>query len=99
MLAGHLGEAHTLAERALALARGHQHRGHQAYALRLLGEMAARIRGHHLTSGVEILRLRRHHTPHTRQRPDHPIEILFIPTAARPGIELHLHYRTQEKPL
>jgi len=42
MLAGRLGEAHTLAERALALARGYQHRGHQAYALRLLGEIAAR---------------------------------------------------------
>ena len=59
--------------------------------------IAARIRGHYLTSGVEILRLRRHHTPHTCQRPDHSIKILFIPTAARPGIELHPHHRTQEK--
>jgi tetratricopeptide (TPR) repeat protein len=42
MLAGHLEEAHTLAERALALARAHQERGHQAYALRLLGEIATR---------------------------------------------------------
>jgi len=42
MLAGCLEEAHTLAERSLALARGHQHRGHQAYARRLLGEIAAR---------------------------------------------------------
>jgi tetratricopeptide (TPR) repeat protein len=42
MLAGHLEEAHTLAERALALARGHQERGNQAYALRLLGEIAVR---------------------------------------------------------
>ena len=41
MLAGRLGEAHTLAERALALARGHQHRGHQAYVLHLLGDLAA----------------------------------------------------------
>jgi tetratricopeptide (TPR) repeat protein len=41
MLAGRLGEAHALAERALALARTHQARGHQAYALRLLGEIAA----------------------------------------------------------
>jgi tetratricopeptide (TPR) repeat protein len=40
MLAGRLGEAHTFAERALALARGHQYRGHQAYALRLLGDIA-----------------------------------------------------------
>jgi class 3 adenylate cyclase/tetratricopeptide (TPR) repeat protein len=40
-LAGHLGEAHALAERALALARAHQERGHQAYALRLLGAIAA----------------------------------------------------------
>jgi class 3 adenylate cyclase/tetratricopeptide (TPR) repeat protein len=41
VLAGRLEEAHTLAERALALARAHQERGHQAYALRLLGEIAA----------------------------------------------------------
>jgi tetratricopeptide (TPR) repeat protein len=40
-LAGRLEEAHALAEHALALARGHQARGHQAYALRLLGEIAA----------------------------------------------------------
>jgi tetratricopeptide (TPR) repeat protein len=40
--AGHLEEAYTLAERALALAREHQERGHQAYALRLLGDIAAR---------------------------------------------------------
>ena len=42
MLAGRLEEAHALAERALALAREHQERGNQAYALRLLGEIAAR---------------------------------------------------------
>jgi tetratricopeptide (TPR) repeat protein len=42
MLAGHLEEAHTLAERALTLARAHQERGHEAYALRLLGEIVAR---------------------------------------------------------
>jgi tetratricopeptide (TPR) repeat protein len=42
LLAGHLEEAHALAERALALAREHQERGHQAYALRLLGDIAAR---------------------------------------------------------
>ena len=41
MLAGRLEEAHTLAEQALALAREHQERGHQAYALRLLGDIAA----------------------------------------------------------
>jgi tetratricopeptide (TPR) repeat protein len=40
-LAGQLAEAHALAERALALARAHQERGHQAYALCLLGEIAA----------------------------------------------------------
>ena len=34
--------AHALAERALPLARAHQERGNQAYALRLLGEIAAR---------------------------------------------------------
>ena len=42
VLAGRLEEAHALAERALALAREHQERGNQAYALRLLGEIAAR---------------------------------------------------------
>jgi tetratricopeptide (TPR) repeat protein len=41
LLAGHLQEAHTLAEQALAQASAHQERGHQAYALRLLGEIAA----------------------------------------------------------
>ncbi|MGH8068064.1 MAG: AAA family ATPase [Candidatus Entotheonellia bacterium] len=42
LAAGRLEEAHTLAERARALAHQHQARGHQAYALRLLGEIAAR---------------------------------------------------------
>jgi len=42
LLAGRLEEAQALADRALALAREHQERGHQAYALRLLGDIAAR---------------------------------------------------------
>jgi tetratricopeptide (TPR) repeat protein len=42
LLAGRVEEAHTLADRALALTRQHQERSHQAYALRLLGEIAAR---------------------------------------------------------
>jgi tetratricopeptide (TPR) repeat protein len=41
MLAGHLEEAHALAERALAHARRRQELGHQAFALRLLGDIAA----------------------------------------------------------
>jgi tetratricopeptide (TPR) repeat protein len=41
-LAGRLEEARALAERTLGLARAYQERGHQAYALRLLGEIAAR---------------------------------------------------------
>ena len=41
LLAGRLEEAHALAERALELAREHQERGNQAYALRLLGDIAA----------------------------------------------------------
>jgi class 3 adenylate cyclase/tetratricopeptide (TPR) repeat protein len=41
LLAGRLEEAQALAERALAQACLHQERGHQAYALRLLGEIAA----------------------------------------------------------
>jgi tetratricopeptide (TPR) repeat protein len=42
VLAGRLEEAHTLAEGALAHAREHQERGNEAYALRLLGDIAAR---------------------------------------------------------
>jgi tetratricopeptide (TPR) repeat protein len=42
ILAGGLEEAHALAERALTLTRMHQERGNQAYALRLLGDIAAR---------------------------------------------------------
>jgi class 3 adenylate cyclase/tetratricopeptide (TPR) repeat protein len=41
MLAGHLEEAHALAEQALGLTRERQQRGLQAYALRLLGNIAA----------------------------------------------------------
>jgi class 3 adenylate cyclase/tetratricopeptide (TPR) repeat protein len=40
--AGRLEDAHVLAEGVLAHARIHQTRGHQAHALRLLGEIAAR---------------------------------------------------------
>jgi len=42
MQAGRLEEAHTLAEHTLALTRAHQERGNEAYALRLLGDIAAR---------------------------------------------------------
>jgi tetratricopeptide (TPR) repeat protein len=42
VLAGRLEEAHSLAESALALTCEHQERDHQAYALHLLGEIAAR---------------------------------------------------------
>jgi class 3 adenylate cyclase/tetratricopeptide (TPR) repeat protein len=41
MLAGRLEEAHALAEHTLALMRRHQERGNEAYALRLLGAIAA----------------------------------------------------------
>jgi class 3 adenylate cyclase/tetratricopeptide (TPR) repeat protein len=41
MLVGHLDEAHALAEHALAFTRERQQRGLQAYALRLLGDIAA----------------------------------------------------------
>jgi class 3 adenylate cyclase/tetratricopeptide (TPR) repeat protein len=41
LLAGHPEEAHALAERALELTRTHQERGHEVYALRLLGAIAA----------------------------------------------------------
>jgi tetratricopeptide (TPR) repeat protein len=42
LLTGRLEEAHALAEHMLALARERQERGYQAYALRLLGDIAAR---------------------------------------------------------
>ena len=41
LLAGRSEEAHVLAARALAHARAHQERGNEAYALHLLGEIAA----------------------------------------------------------
>ena len=50
LLADDLEEAHALAERTLAYARAHQERGHQAYALRLLGEITA----HRDPSQVEL---------------------------------------------
>ena len=42
LLGGRLEEAHALAEDALALTRERQERCHQGYALRLLGDIAAR---------------------------------------------------------
>jgi class 3 adenylate cyclase/tetratricopeptide (TPR) repeat protein len=42
LLVGHLAKAHALAERMLAQARERQERGHEAYALRLLADIAAR---------------------------------------------------------
>jgi len=41
LLAGRLEEAHTLAEHTLAFTRAHQERGNEAYAWRLLGDIAA----------------------------------------------------------
>jgi tetratricopeptide (TPR) repeat protein len=41
LLAGRLENAQALAERVLALTREHRERGHEAYALRLLGGIAA----------------------------------------------------------
>ena len=41
LVAGRLEEAHALAEDTLVLARAHQQQGIQAYALRLLGDIAA----------------------------------------------------------
>jgi tetratricopeptide (TPR) repeat protein len=42
LLAGRLNDAHPRAGQAQEFARGHKGRGHEAYALRLLGEVAAR---------------------------------------------------------
>jgi DNA-binding NtrC family response regulator/tetratricopeptide (TPR) repeat protein len=46
LLAGHLEEVLALAERTLAHARRHHERGNEAYALRLLGEIAAQRQPH-----------------------------------------------------
>jgi tetratricopeptide (TPR) repeat protein len=42
LLAGREADARAAAQRALGLARQHKERGHEAYTLRLLGELAAR---------------------------------------------------------
>jgi tetratricopeptide (TPR) repeat protein len=42
LLAGRLDEAYAQAQRALEFSRAHKERGHEAYALRLLGEFHAR---------------------------------------------------------
>jgi hypothetical protein len=42
MRAGHLDKAHTIAQQTLALTHVHQERGHQAYTLHLLGDLATR---------------------------------------------------------
>ena len=42
LLAGREADAHAAAQRALGLARQYKERGHEAYALRLLGEIVAR---------------------------------------------------------
>src|SRR5262249_26780759 len=42
LLASRLNEAGTQAQRALEFSRAHQERGHEAYALRLLGEVVVR---------------------------------------------------------
>jgi tetratricopeptide (TPR) repeat protein len=42
LLAGREADAHAAAQRALSLARQYKERGHEAYALRLLGEIVAR---------------------------------------------------------
>jgi class 3 adenylate cyclase/tetratricopeptide (TPR) repeat protein len=42
LLAGREADAHAAVQRALGLARQHKEKGHEAYTLRLLGEIAAR---------------------------------------------------------
>jgi predicted ATPase len=42
MRAGRWGQAHAIAEQTLALTLAHRERSHQAYTLRLLGDLAAR---------------------------------------------------------
>jgi tetratricopeptide (TPR) repeat protein len=56
MLAGRLQEAHALAGRALTLTRQYQERGNEAYALRLLGEIAVRRDPSHAEQVVDDYR-------------------------------------------
>jgi tetratricopeptide (TPR) repeat protein len=51
LLAGRLDEAYTQAQRALEFSCAHQERGNEAYALRLLGEVAAQ---HHPPQGERV---------------------------------------------
>ena len=61
LLAGRREEARAGAARALALARAQQERGHEAWALRLLGDIAARceppevaLGAHHYRQGLAL---------------------------------------------
>jgi tetratricopeptide (TPR) repeat protein len=54
--AGRVAEARALGQRALAAARTQKQQGHQAYALRLLGEIAARGEPSEVTQAEEIYR-------------------------------------------
>ena len=56
VLAGLLEQAQVLAKHTLALAWKHQERGHQAYALRLLGDIAARREPPESDQGSEYYR-------------------------------------------
>jgi tetratricopeptide (TPR) repeat protein len=56
LLAGRLEESYALAEGVLALARTHQQRSHQAYALRLLGDMAVRREPQHIEAAETYYR-------------------------------------------
>jgi tetratricopeptide (TPR) repeat protein len=56
MMAGRLEETHALTERTLALAREHQERGHEAYALHLLGAIAAHRAPPHVDTAAHYYR-------------------------------------------
>jgi tetratricopeptide (TPR) repeat protein len=56
LLAGRLKEAQALAEDTLALARRHQQRGYQVYALRLLGDIAVRREPPHIEAAETYYR-------------------------------------------
>jgi tetratricopeptide (TPR) repeat protein len=56
LLADRLEAAQALAEHTLALARERQERGHEAYALRLLGEIAARQEPPHVEEAETCFR-------------------------------------------
>jgi class 3 adenylate cyclase/tetratricopeptide (TPR) repeat protein len=88
VLTGHLEAMHTLAEHELVLAREHRRRGDQAYALRLLGDIAARCEPPESTSAE----------PHYRQALALAEELGMRPLQAHCHLDLGTLYALTGRP-